>query len=197
MAPVREGNPPKELLLTILEYDRNTGLFCWLWRPDASSQWNGRYAGKIAGTRNKKTGQISITVTWEGFEYRILAHRLAWFFEHGVWPDVILDHKDRNPSNNSIKNLREANFSDNGGNSSFKPNLSGFNGVHIFDGRFAVHVRKNRKQYHIGYYPDAITAARAYDTAAVSAFGQFAHTNFPGAVGDLKLVRKFLTDEVV
>lgn len=34
------------------------------------------------------------------------AHRLAWFFNHGEFPELHIDHIDHNRTNNSISNLR-------------------------------------------------------------------------------------------
>jgi hypothetical protein len=47
----------------------------------------------------------------------LLVHRVAWAVYHQQDPyPHIIDHKDRNPSNNSVGNLRLANHSQNGHN---------------------------------------------------------------------------------
>ena len=56
---------------------------------------------------HKKCGdkyRHGMAVRFEG--KRRAAHRLAWFLHYGYWPDCDIDHKDGNPSNNRISNLR-------------------------------------------------------------------------------------------
>ena len=57
-------------------------------------------------------------------------HRLIWLWFYGYLPENCLDHKDKNPSNNDISNLREASKSCNGRNSKISSvNKSGVRGV--------------------------------------------------------------------
>ena len=37
----------------------------------------------------------------------IAAHRLVWFYIHGKWPEMELDHINNNKRDNRIENLRE------------------------------------------------------------------------------------------
>lgn len=80
----------------LLTYDKASGLFTWI---KAISRRN--KVGAIAGScRNGKYIIIGI----DGNTY--YAHRLAWLFVYGVWPQTQVEHRDQNPSNNSIRNLR-------------------------------------------------------------------------------------------
>lgn len=56
---------------------------------------------------------------------------------------------------------------------------SGFRGVHIEKGKYRVRLTHEGYQYHIGYFLDPVTAARAYDNVARQAFGAAAILNFP------------------
>lgn len=56
---------------------------------------------------------------------------------------------------------------------------SGFRGVHVEKGKYRVRITYEGYQYHLGYFLDAVTAARAYDQAARDAFGAEAILNFP------------------
>jgi len=60
-------------------------------------------------------------------------------------------------------------------------NTSGFKGVSFEKGRgeYRADIRKDEKREHLGYFPDAVSAALAYDEAAKQMFGDFAYLNFP------------------
>jgi hypothetical protein len=61
-----------------------------------------------------------------------------------------------------------------------KPSRSGFRGVLLAgSNKFRVHVKQNCKYKYIGTFYDLVIAARAYDRAAIEAYGEFAITNFP------------------
>lgn len=49
-------------------------------------------------------GYVSIQVAGK----RYYAHRLAWFYMTGVWPENEIDHKNRVRDDNRWENLREA-----------------------------------------------------------------------------------------
>lgn len=61
-----------------------------------------------------------------------------------------------------------------------KDNTSGYRGVvyHKHSGLWHAVLRFDRKQISLGYYPDRIDAAKAYDSAAVKFLGELAVTNF-------------------
>jgi len=88
-------------LRELLVYNPCTGEFRWrVTRLKAK-------AGKIAGCF-KEGGYRVIKI--EGKLYR--ASRLAWLYSYGEWPEVI-DHIDRNPSNDSLWNLANGTQLDN------------------------------------------------------------------------------------
>jgi hypothetical protein len=95
-----------------------------------------------------------------------------------------VDHVDGDESNNTVLNLRSCTASQNGGNSKIpKNNTTGFKGVYRESrssrNPWFASLRIDGKQVHIGMYPTAIAAAKAYDLAAISKFGEFAKLNFP------------------
>lgn len=141
----------KELLL----YSEETGEFTW-----AEKSVRKTMIGNIAGTVQLK-GHIQIQL----FGVKYLAHRLAWLYVTGSWPNGSIDHINRVPSDNRFCNLREVNHSQNAQNSSFVPeNKSGFLGV-----RWAKHANKWRakiklggREIHLGYFSTPDDAGAAY-----------------------------------
>lgn len=95
----------------VLDYNPESGAFTWKQSANRSKQWNAQWAGKVAGSPNKK-GYWQICVYGKSY----YCHRLAWLLTHKEWPSGMLDHEDRNPGNNRIKNLRPATRSQNGAN---------------------------------------------------------------------------------
>lgn len=163
-----------EYVRKVLAYDKETGIFRWRNRPKLSPQWNGRYAGSIAGWKDWK-GYVLITIDY--IDYR--AHRLAWVYVTGEWPENDIDHRSRITNDNKFKNLREATRSQNNGNTKArKNNKSGSRGVSWdkfrqkwmavckFDGRYVLKKRFDKKS-------DAIAA---YKAAYTEMFGDFVST---------------------
>ncbi len=85
------------------------------------------------------------------------AHRIAWFLYYGIWPEFIIDHIDRNPSNNKISNLRAATKSLNALNSKLRIDSSSkHTGVSWKKDKkkWKSYITIDGKQKHLGYYDD-------------------------------------------
>ena len=103
-----------------LHYNPDNGVFTWI-KCKSNNIKCGQVAGHIA-----KNGYVTICV----FNVDYLAHRLAWLYIYGIFPKDGIDHKDQNPSNNRILNLRNADQFVNGKNcKKSKRNTSGVVGV--------------------------------------------------------------------
>ena len=92
------------------------------------------------------------------------------------------DHRNRNGLDNRRSNLRICTGAENLQNrGKTKNNTSGYKGVswHKQNKYWVAQLHKNGKHIHAGCYKDKITAARAYDIAAIQYFGEFAYLNFP------------------
>lgn len=95
------------------------------------------------------------------------------------------DHKDQNGLNNRRDNLRPADKGQNSANVGRRAdNTSGYKGVgwHRPSGKWSARIAVDGKRRHLGRFADPIEAAKAYDRAALVAFGEFAVLNFPGSL---------------
>jgi hypothetical protein len=97
-----------------------------------------------------------------------------------------VDHKDRNRLNNTRTNLRIATRSQNSANSDSSTRkraarASRFKGVfwHNMNGKWCAQITANQKHRYLGSFHNEEDAAKAYDSAARIAFGEFARPNFP------------------
>jgi len=140
----------------LFDYDPDTGIF--LNRVTRSSNAK---KGEVAGGLDISKGYWQIRVN--GKKYR--AHRLAWLYVYGYFPEYGLDHKDRIRHHNWINNLREASQSCNLKNCKIHSNnISGITGVcwHKRNKKWRVYIRdRNHKPLHIGYFASLLEAAKA------------------------------------
>lgn len=91
-----------------------------------------------------------------------------------------VDHINGNRADNRRCNLRACTRRQNRRNAKLsKNNTSGFKGVSFYrrDGTYEAYIKINHRKHRIGYFKDKIEAARAYDTAALAEFGEFAKIN--------------------
>ncbi len=160
----------REDLPTNLRYDPSTGLFFWRSKDKKRSKEDWLAGGK------DKLGYVSIRIRGRGY----YAHHLAWLLVYGTMP-AYLDHKDLNPSNNRIDNLRIATHQQNCLNRSLRSDSqTGFKGVKRCPyGKFMVRIMIGEKRKYLGLYDQAEEAAKVYDAAARIHHGEFARLNFP------------------
>lgn len=111
-------------LKELLHYDKDTGVFTWRTCSNNTISF-----GDEAGTPDN--GYIRIGINKNIY----MAHRLAWLYIHGYFPEQDIDHINRVRYDNRICNLREVSRTCNIRNSSIaKNNTSGVTGV-IWDKR--------------------------------------------------------------
>ncbi len=148
---------------SILSYNPQTGTFVWK-KP-------GRYFGKQTGCES--THGLVINIAKKIY----LAHRLAWLHVTGAWPLADIDHKNGNPLDNRFRNLRDAEHRQNIRNSKRRStNTSGYKGVSFYkpSGCWRAVIMLNYRYIHVGYYPTALGAYRAYCKKARELHGEFA-----------------------
>lgn len=91
-----------------------------------------------------------------------------------------VDHKDGNGLNNRRSNLRICTRSQNCANAIIpKHNKSGFKGVsfHKQAGKWRASIKIKGKKIALGLFDSKLSAAVAYDQAAIEIFGEFSKTN--------------------
>jgi hypothetical protein len=170
-----------ELVREFLDYNPETGVFMWKWRDrkhftsDRTWKiWNTRFANTVAGNV-RKDGYYRIVF----FRKLYYAHRLAWLLYYGEWPKVI-DHKNRNPSDNRITNLRNGTQQQNNMNHPIRGKVA-FYGVYWNDAKqkYEAQISINNKTKHLGLFECPIEAAITRDGAAFLYRGDRANLNFP------------------
>lgn len=144
-------------LKEVLSYAPETGIFRWLVRASNKIKIGDR-AGVVAGG-----GRRFIVVGGEKFQ----AHRLAWFYMHGVWPEGDIKQKNGDHDDCSLNNLQPLTKIEQARlRGALSTNTSGFRGVsrHI-SGRWQSSVTANYKQINLGTYPTPEAASAAYEYA--------------------------------
>lgn len=112
---------------------------------------------------------------------RILMHRFILQALEGSQ----IDHINGNKLDNRRSNLRFSTQAENMRNSSAQKNsTSKFKGVNwdTNQKKWTAQITINYKKHHLGVYTTEEEAARAYDSAALYYFKEFAHTNFDDGV---------------
>lgn len=141
-------------LFELYLYDPLTGEFI------RRAQCGRHAAGSIPGSIDP-SGYLIIMI--DGRNYR--AHRLAWFYMTGAWPEHEIDHENRIRSDNKWLNIRPATRKENGENVSLRcDSTSGVRGV-SWDRRkqrWRAHITHNYRFVELGRHKtkEAAEAAR-------------------------------------
>lgn len=152
-------NLSAETLRLYFSYNPDTGVF--------TRRGQSKPSGRIA---TKGYRQIAMLGT------RFMAHRLAWLYVHGVWPEDQIDHINQNKDDNRIVNLRPATNKQNQENISFwKKNTSGRRGVRFHRGRWFAEIKQYKKTLHIGTFDNIIDAVAARIRAERELFTHSCH----------------------
>ena len=155
-----------ERLRELLDYDPETGVFTW--KANRIRVRPGERAGRVL-----PDGYIAIGV--DGRRYQ--AHRLAWLYMTGKWPEGMIDHINLDRQDNRWENLRLATNIQNQANTALRSNnTSGFKGVswHRLEKKWTANIRRAGKKVWLGYYDTPESAHEAYVMAASDHHGEFA-----------------------
>lgn len=144
----------QERLKQLLNYDPETGIF-------ERNRWVGR-RGKVHGIRKLGTQHEGyIRIRLDGVKY--MAHRLAWLYVYGEFPEKQIDHINHDKSDNRICNLREATQIENSQNKirATRLNKLGVLGVsQVYGGKFKATITINKERKVLGY---GFTAQEAHE----------------------------------
>jgi hypothetical protein len=162
-----EKNFSFEQIDELLSYDPLTGDLRWKQRRKQIP------AGALAGHIHN-TGYRNVRIRGE----RIMAHRIAWMLHYRSWPEMNLDHKNLDKSDNRIENLRLATKAQNQANRrAHKTNKSGFKNVVYREKnlkKWEARIATGKKRRLIGYFDTPEEAHAAYVAEAVRLHGEFA-----------------------
>lgn len=123
-----------------------------------------------------EAGYATCTVTRDGSDTKLYMHQLVLL----VAAPLTVDHANLNRLDNRRSNLRPATRAQQQQNRGPQSNSrSGLKGVswHRQHRRWRATIRLDGRHVHLGLFDDPTEAARAYDVAALSAWGEFARTN--------------------
>lgn len=103
---VRTEDMTPEMVRLMFDYDPETGALTW--RITAKR-------GQAVGDRADSKGH-NVYMKVSMFNTNHLAHRLAWIHYYGKHPECVIDHINRDRSDNRICNLRDVDYSTNAKN---------------------------------------------------------------------------------
>jgi hypothetical protein len=140
----------------LLRYDPATGIFEWIKNHSSRAR-----AGTRAGT---VTGRGRRFISIDGKP--ILESRLVWLYVRGYWPSGDIDHKDGNPLNNALENLRDVDHEINMHNQrgAQKNSKIGLRGVSMHsDGKgYCAFISVKGKSIYLGRFSDPMAAHQEY-----------------------------------
>lgn len=167
--------PDQVFLQECFSYNPCTGELRWRERPlhhfktaAAHKQFNVMRAGQQIC--NLATNGY-LTVNFTGVEYKgqYRAHRLIYMLIYGEDPGELIDHFDRDKTNNRLSNLRPASKAINNHNGAlYSRNKSGYRGVtkHGQYDKYTAQITIGGKKKHLGCFCTPEEAHTAYITAA-------------------------------
>ena len=136
-----------ETLREILHYDPITGKFHWI------KTLSNRSPVGSECTRLSK-GYVSIRIGNRNYQ----AHRLAWLYMEGYWPEHEIDHINRDRADNRWCNLRHVTHRCNSTNIPVKSNnKTGITGVSLHATGYVVKIAKE----YVGFYKSFTVAVKA------------------------------------
>lgn len=147
------------------------GSLLWLHAPKNHPDLQGRPAGSEA---QGHSGKSYCLVQVDGRKYR--RSQIVFCMTTGEWPEHQIDHINGNSLDDRPRNLRSATAIQNAWNHKKRAKASPLPmGVRVAkSGRYVARIAVNKRQITIGTYDDSEQASRAYQSARIQHFGEFA-----------------------
>lgn len=157
--------PSIEVLKKHFNYNPMTGIFTHRMNRQGCCK------GNLAGSR-EKSGRLRLSVEGKSYE----ANRIAYFISHGWCPDIV-DHKDRDVTNDTILNLRPATHQQNIWNSVGHSDKTSSlpKGIRLSRNgkRFRANIQINGRRFGIGSFSSLEEAIAARNAIASKYHGEF------------------------
>jgi HNH endonuclease len=130
-------------------------------------------AGRRAGSRHKfSNGAQRWIITINNRHY--YRSRLIWLLVHGEWPNE-LDHRNRNPLDDRIENLRPAIHSFNNANCAGRAS-SGVKGVYAHGRGWQSKINVDGRSVYLGKFDSKEEAQKAFRNKHREVYGTFSCT---------------------
>jgi hypothetical protein len=166
--------PSQDRLRELFDYDPVSGILTWRRRDDIDPGFNGRFAGKPAGSLCGRGWKVMV-------DHRsLLYHRVIWKWTYGAEPPEV-DHINGNVSDNRLANLRAATRLLNGKNRGPNKGKKLPKGVTLGSNcvNYEAKIVANGIKEIIGYFATPEAAHQAYLEAADARFGEWARAGVP------------------
>lgn len=144
----------------LLAYDADTGALTWRVHRGGRAA-----AGSRAGCADPRGYRLISAAGQQHWE-----HRLVWFFVHGEWPALEIDHINGDRGDNRIANLRLATRSQQNMN---RPGVAGV----AYDSsrnKWMAHIREDGRMKNLGRFASRDEALAVRRAAETRVFGDFA-----------------------
>ena len=164
-------------LLTQIEIDAiqsswitdDSGVLRWKRKP------KGGNVGDVVGISTRPSGHQNVVLSINGKLKAFVLARIVWFLRNNEYPTLEVEHKDCDPKNNSIENLRLSNRSQNLCNTRIRSdNTTGHKGIYSQCGKWVVQIWKDSKCHNLGMYKSIETAITIRNLGVQRFHGEFA-----------------------
>lgn len=164
--------PSSEELHTLFRYDAESGLLFYRERPLSAfngsvktwERFNSTLAGK-ATQQKARSGYLKIVYRHaDGQLQTLMNHRIIWKMAYGVDAYPVIDHIDRNKTNNRLSNLRQV---------THRENCLNHSRIHASNpcvyaepsGRYKAQISSYGRSLYLGMFDSREEASRAAEAA--------------------------------